>query len=167
MAMTDDGCPLISRENGTAAARRGGATPCTACQGMCCPKRRPWRFLRQRARAFGDLIRDVPEEPFRNTSRSPTSATAPSGSLRKVPARGGIDPPSDAQRGLEPPEQPRVCRRPRLFEDGVMEAKKKTSNKFSPEVRARAVRTVQERRGDHASQWAAMVGDGRSHDMRP
>jgi transposase-like protein len=38
-----------------------------------------------------------------------------------------------------------------------MEAKKKTSNKFSPEVRARAVRMVQEHRGDHASQWAAIA----------
>ena len=38
-----------------------------------------------------------------------------------------------------------------------MEAKKKTSNKFSSEVRARAVRMVQEHRGDHASQWAAIA----------
>ena len=38
-----------------------------------------------------------------------------------------------------------------------MEAKKKTSNKFSSEVRARAVRMAQERRGDHASQWAAIA----------
>src|SRR5271167_704688 len=38
-----------------------------------------------------------------------------------------------------------------------METKKKTSNKFSPEVRARAVRMVQEHRGDHASQWAAIA----------
>jgi transposase len=29
--------------------------------------------------------------------------------------------------------------------------------KFSPEVRARAVRMVIEHRGDHASQWAAIV----------
>jgi hypothetical protein len=36
-----------------------------------------------------------------------------------------------------------------------METNKKPSNKFSPEVRARAVRMVQEHRGDHASQWAA------------
>ena len=33
---------------------------------------------------------------------------------------------------------------------------KKTSNRFSPEVRERAVRMVLEHRGDHASQWAAM-----------
>jgi transposase len=38
-----------------------------------------------------------------------------------------------------------------------METKKKTSNKFSPEVRARAVRMVQEHQGDHASQWAAIA----------
>jgi transposase-like protein len=38
-----------------------------------------------------------------------------------------------------------------------METKKQTSNKFSPEVRARAVRMVQEHRGDHASQWAAIA----------
>ena len=33
---------------------------------------------------------------------------------------------------------------------------KKTSNRFSPEVRQRAVRMVLEHGGDHASQWAAM-----------
>lgn len=38
-----------------------------------------------------------------------------------------------------------------------METKKQTSNRFSPEVRARAVRMVQEHRGDHASQWAAIA----------
>jgi Transposase. len=36
-----------------------------------------------------------------------------------------------------------------------MEAKK-TANKFSPEVRARAVRMVQEHRDEYASQWAAI-----------
>jgi transposase-like protein len=33
---------------------------------------------------------------------------------------------------------------------------KKTSNRFSPEVRERAVRMVLEHGGDHRSQWAAM-----------
>src|SRR3954447_1675044 len=33
---------------------------------------------------------------------------------------------------------------------------KKTSNRFSPEVRKRAVRMVLEHGGDHASQWAAI-----------
>ncbi len=37
-----------------------------------------------------------------------------------------------------------------------MEAKK-TSNKFSPEVRERAVRLVLEHQGDYASQWTAMA----------
>ena len=32
----------------------------------------------------------------------------------------------------------------------------KTSNRFSPEVRRRAVRMVLEHGGDHASQWAAI-----------
>ena len=32
----------------------------------------------------------------------------------------------------------------------------KTSNRFSPEVRQRAVRMVPEHGGDHASQWAAI-----------
>ena len=32
----------------------------------------------------------------------------------------------------------------------------KTSNRFSPEVRQRAVRIVLEHGGDHASQWAAI-----------
>ena len=43
------------------------------------------------------------------------------------------------------------------LEDGVTETNKKTSNKFSPEVRARAVRMVQEHRGDQASRWAAIA----------
>src|ERR1700686_3346951 len=34
---------------------------------------------------------------------------------------------------------------------------KQKRQKFSPEVRARAVRMVIEHRGDHASQWAAIV----------
>jgi transposase len=33
---------------------------------------------------------------------------------------------------------------------------KKTSNRFSPEVRQRAVRMVLEHGGDHASKWAAI-----------
>jgi transposase-like protein len=33
---------------------------------------------------------------------------------------------------------------------------KKTSNRFAPEVRQRAVRMVLEHGGDHASQWAAI-----------
>ena len=33
---------------------------------------------------------------------------------------------------------------------------KKTCNRFSPEVRERAVRMVLEHGGDHASQWAAI-----------
>ena len=35
--------------------------------------------------------------------------------------------------------------------------KQQSRRKFSPEVRARAVRMVIEHRGDHASQWAAIV----------
>ncbi|WP_210244275.1 IS3 family transposase [Methylosinus sporium] len=38
-----------------------------------------------------------------------------------------------------------------------MDTKKKTSNRFSPEIRERAVRMVLEHRGDHASQWAAIA----------
>ena len=34
---------------------------------------------------------------------------------------------------------------------------KKTSNRFSPEVRQRAVRMVLDHGGDHASQWAAIA----------
>ena len=34
---------------------------------------------------------------------------------------------------------------------------KKTTDKFSPEVRSRAVRMVREHQGDHSSQWAAIA----------
>src|SRR6476659_3811429 len=34
---------------------------------------------------------------------------------------------------------------------------KQTSNRYSPEVRERAVRMVLEHAGDHASQWAAIA----------
>lgn len=34
-----------------------------------------------------------------------------------------------------------------------------TTNKFSPEVRERAVRLVQEHRGDYPSLWAAVESD--------
>ena len=37
-----------------------------------------------------------------------------------------------------------------------MESQKKTSQSYSPEVRARAVRMVQEHRADYGSQWAAI-----------
>jgi|SRR5271157_4004048 len=37
-----------------------------------------------------------------------------------------------------------------------METKQKTNKSYSPEVRARAVRMVQEHQGEHASQWAAI-----------
>ena len=46
---------------------------------------------------------------------------------------------------------------PNSWENGVMKTNKKPSNKFSPEVWAWAVRMVQEHRGDHASQWAAIA----------
>ena len=38
-----------------------------------------------------------------------------------------------------------------------MDTKKKTSNRFSAEVRERAVRMVLEHQGDHASLWAAIA----------
>src|SRR5215218_4130456 len=37
---------------------------------------------------------------------------------------------------------------------------KRTSNRFSPEVRQRAMRMVLEHGGDHASQWAAIGSIG-------
>jgi transposase-like protein len=52
-------------------------------------------------------------------------------------------------------EPPRVCRRPQLLREWAYGSE--TSNRFSPEVRERAVRMVLEHQGDHASQWAAIA----------
>lgn len=38
----------------------------------------------------------------------------------------------------------------------------KTSNRFSPEVRDRAVRMVGEHRADYASEWAAQTSDDKA-----
>src|SRR3954471_21666555 len=43
---------------------------------------------------------------------------------------------------------------------------KKTSNRFSPEVRQRAVRMVLDHGGDHASQWSA-IGSGAARNWWP
>ncbi|MCW2274280.1 transposase-like protein [Rhodoblastus acidophilus] len=42
-----------------------------------------------------------------------------------------------------------------------------TTNKFSPEVRASAVRMVLEHEGDHASRWAAMSSIAAKIGCRP
>ncbi len=47
---------------------------------------------------------------------------------------------------------PRILRRLNIL-SGLSQKK---SNKFSPEVRERAVRTVQEQRGEYPSLWAAI-----------
>jgi transposase len=43
----------------------------------------------------------------------------------------------------------------------------KTTNKFSPEVRERAVRMVREHGGEHASQWAAICSIGPKFGCTP
>jgi transposase len=42
-----------------------------------------------------------------------------------------------------------------------------TRNKFSPEVRERAVRTVGERRTDDGSEWIAAKVGGTAETLRP
>jgi putative ATP-dependent endonuclease of the OLD family len=53
------------------------------------------------------------------------------------------------------PEPPRVCRRLQLLRRWSHDMSK-TTNKFSPEVRARAVRMVLDHEGEHPSRWAAV-----------
>ncbi len=51
-------------------------------------------------------------------------------------------------------EPPRDCRRPQLLRRwGRYES---TTNKFSTEVRSRAVRMVLDHEGEHPSRWAAV-----------
>jgi len=49
---------------------------------------------------------------------------------------------------------------PNSWETGVMEAKKST-NKFSSEVRELAAWMVQEHRGEYPSEWDAVAGAGK------
>jgi transposase-like protein len=51
-------------------------------------------------------------------------------------------------------ESPQVLRRLQLLRNGAMS--KNNANKFSPEVRQRAVRLVQEHRGEYPSLWVAV-----------
>jgi transposase-like protein len=51
-------------------------------------------------------------------------------------------------------ESPQVLRRLQLLRNGSMS--KNNANKFSPEVRQRAVRLVQEHRGEYPSLWVAV-----------
>ena len=55
--------------------------------------------------------------------------------------------------GIEPL---RVCRRLQLLRRWS-QYEQATSNKFAPEVRARAVRMVLDHEADHPSRWAAIV----------
>jgi putative transposase len=52
-------------------------------------------------------------------------------------------------------DPPRVCRRPQLLRGRGHD--EQTTNKFSPEVRDRAVRMAFDHEGDHPSRWAAVV----------
>ena len=68
--------------------------------------------------------------------------------------RGNLKP--DCKRLQVCLKPPRVCRRsPTPERDGAMTSK--TTNKFSPEVRARVNRMVLDHAKDHACRWAAVV----------
>ena len=110
---------------------------------------------------YGDGAPTWKQGKKKKAAKTSRQANRERGKLIKVLRRHGKGIKSTLQLAdlLESCREDRRCLSaacPECSRDGAMDTKK-TMNKFSAEVRGRAVRMVQDHQGDHASQWAAIA----------